>query len=383
MMPPTLHNAPNVSACNHDFYDTPASNTLLVKPASCPRGCCLQWRLYRLHALINMHRDCDYLWVLVAKVWMNGTKVGNQLLSKVPSSGPDAGIVSQHLFPAEPMLGSPGVCNVKSSTYGAKGDYHTDDTAALQKALSDPGCATVFLPKGYYAVTKTLQLPTAGSVVGVSRIYSNIVSHASVSPLVSPENPAWPLVETAAGDHSSATFVGLSIIVMRFCVIGVARFWTALTGLYYTAWWLCDLQSRFRSCCFTRRQHCALNRFGGFFAGLAPRERHLCDSLAVQDRRVARVAHQPCRCFTRTGVLAWAWVDRVVHVLQQPSSSLPRVVFYTGQRPPRHFFIKPVWLVRALVHCGTIAHSTHRLIYALRLRCCSCRLAHQRGSTER
>ena len=169
-----------------------------------------------------------------SKVWLNGTDGGSRLLTKEPSSGPAADLVSQHLFPSEPALGAAGVCNVKEAPYNAKGDYFTDDTAAVQKALSDPACFTtgVFFPKGYFSVTQTLQLSTTGKLIGASRIYSNIVPHPSIERLATASKPAWPLVETAAGPGSSATFVGLSILVWHHVNATFALHWQAKTGVW-------------------------------------------------------------------------------------------------------------------------------------------------------
>ena len=74
----------------------------------------------------------------------------------------------------------------------------TDDTHALQRMLADPKCKIGFLPKGYFAVTRTLTLPPGFSLVGVGRIYSNIVAHASVANILTPGAKPWPLLETAS-----------------------------------------------------------------------------------------------------------------------------------------------------------------------------------------
>jgi len=60
--------------------------------------------------------------------------------------------------------------------FGAKGDGTTDDTAAIQAAM-DAG--DVYLPPGYYRVTKTLVLHEGISMVG-KPLFSEIVSEADI-----------------------------------------------------------------------------------------------------------------------------------------------------------------------------------------------------------
>lgn len=57
------------------------------------------------------------------------------------------------------------VCvNVKD--YGAKGDNTTDDTAALQKAISENAGKCVYIPQGVYKITDTLILPNDCFIMG-------------------------------------------------------------------------------------------------------------------------------------------------------------------------------------------------------------------------
>ena len=48
------------------------------------------------------------------------------------------------------------MANVKDAPYNAKGDSFTDDTNAIQKAIDEN--EYVFIPKGYYRITKTIKL---------------------------------------------------------------------------------------------------------------------------------------------------------------------------------------------------------------------------------
>ena len=67
----------------------------------------------------------------------------------------------------------------KAKEYGAKGDLVTDDTAALQKMLDAPECKLATLDKGYYAVSKTLQMVSTPRFLPTSRQPSRQPSRAT------------------------------------------------------------------------------------------------------------------------------------------------------------------------------------------------------------
>lgn len=174
----------------------------------------------------------------ITPVFWNGTQVpGSEYSNLEGSTGPPPQLAEQHAWGASfPSFQTPGLCNVKDAQYGAKGDYTTDDTAAVQKALDDPACSTgIFLPKGYYAVSKTLTLPKNAVVVGASRIYSNIVPHASVAPYVNQSTNAWPLVATSAGQGTSTTIYALSVIVWHHFNSTFAVQWQCENGYWREA----------------------------------------------------------------------------------------------------------------------------------------------------
>ena len=134
-----------------------------------------------------------------------------------PSNGaaPSPQLTSQHVWASSfPSWFDGAACRAK--TYGAKGDLNTDDTAALQAMLDDPKCSTLAtLDKGYYAVSKTLQMRPGQALLGVSRIYSNIVPHASVPHTIEPGSKPMPLLQTSSGATDSATIGMLSVMVWR------------------------------------------------------------------------------------------------------------------------------------------------------------------------
>lgn len=71
------------------------------------------------------------------------------------------------------------VFNVKA--YGATGDGATDDTAAIQAAITAGGGATVLLPPGDYKVAGTLLMPTGGTILEGAGIGLTTVTQATAN----------------------------------------------------------------------------------------------------------------------------------------------------------------------------------------------------------
>lgn len=63
---------------------------------------------------------------------------------------------------------------VNAKDYGAVGDNSTDNTAALQAALTAATGGTLFIPKGVYRVTAQLNVPNRTTIVGEGPISSEI-----------------------------------------------------------------------------------------------------------------------------------------------------------------------------------------------------------------
>ena len=103
----------------------------------------------------------------------------------------------------------------KAEAYGAKGDLLSDDTISLQKMLDDSKCQIATLDKGYYAVSKTLTMRAGQKLLGVSRIYSNIVAHSSVPHTITAGQKPMALLQTSEGSADSATIGMLSVMGWR------------------------------------------------------------------------------------------------------------------------------------------------------------------------
>lgn len=125
--------------------------------------------------------------------------------------------------------------NVKESTYGAVGDGVADDTAAIQAALvaaetyitsvTDPysttrlGRAGVYLPKGVYLVSGTLDIPGGITFFGDGK-FSSVIRSSYNGPIVraAPTTGVYNLTGTSLhnfgiiGDVAQSSQVGLSLL---------------------------------------------------------------------------------------------------------------------------------------------------------------------------
>lgn len=83
------------------------------------------------------------------------------------------------------LAGSALYFNVKDTAYGAVGDGATDDTSAIQAAITAANAAgggTVFFPSGSYRHTSALSLPPAVSLLGVGPQGSALqIDHATAN----------------------------------------------------------------------------------------------------------------------------------------------------------------------------------------------------------
>ena len=92
-------------------------------------------------------------------------------------SPPPAMLSSQHVWREAdfPSPESHGAVNVKSAPYFATGDGTTDDYAAIQLALEEN--EIVFLPKGYYRISRTLELRADNKLMSVSGALAFLIAH--------------------------------------------------------------------------------------------------------------------------------------------------------------------------------------------------------------
>ncbi|MFW5835241.1 MAG: glycosyl hydrolase family 28-related protein, partial [Pseudomonadota bacterium] len=106
-------------------------------------------------------------------VYVDGRPVA-RVAETQANEAPPADLQSRHLWDARfPHFESPGAVNVKDAPYRARGDGRADDTAAIQRAIDEND--TVFLPKGCYRLTGTLELRPHTRLIGVGQHLSILV----------------------------------------------------------------------------------------------------------------------------------------------------------------------------------------------------------------
>ena len=113
-------------------------------------------------------------------------------------------------------LGVPAWYNVKSAAYGAKGDGTTDDTSALQAALTAAraaGGGVVYVPAGTYLASQSLQIGSnttlVGDGIGVTTLRCKAASLSSFTQVGS--NTGSPLLVNYGSTTASRIQVGPGI----------------------------------------------------------------------------------------------------------------------------------------------------------------------------
>ncbi|MHB1158344.1 MAG: glycosyl hydrolase family 28-related protein [Phycisphaerales bacterium] len=134
---------------------------------------------------------------------------GEDVCEVQKDAAPPVDLISRHVWDDTfPGWQSPGAVNVKDAPYHAVGDGQADDTAALQRAIDEH--EIVFLPKGYYRISRTLKLRAETKLVGISGAFSVIMTRADEGDFADPKNPR-PMVQTAdsAEAHTVVAFVDI------------------------------------------------------------------------------------------------------------------------------------------------------------------------------
>ena len=148
----------------------------------------------------------------LAPIYLNGELQSNPLfVDQAMGQEPPSDLLSRHLWSGPfPSFESAGAVNARSAPYGAKGDSFTDDTNALQKAIDENDI--VFLPKGYYSISKPLKLRARTKLVGINnQLSSLVVRNLESSPMFNnPEEPL-PMVETADDAQANTVIAFLGI----------------------------------------------------------------------------------------------------------------------------------------------------------------------------
>lgn len=170
-----------------DVYVRNASALVAGRPVRLP-GEAKSWRHASEYALRLDPRPWKGF-AYTAPILVDGRDAGAELLQAKTPGPPPADLAERHLWaPDFPLfrsswaLGDPSVINVKEAPHLASGDGKSDDTEALQAALDDAAASgrTVFLPKGYYLISRPLELPPGTRLVGTAQNLSVIMTRPSL-----------------------------------------------------------------------------------------------------------------------------------------------------------------------------------------------------------
>jgi hypothetical protein len=146
--------------------------------------------------------------------YLNGVRGTSNIVSVLgDNAAPPVDLESRHVWDSSfPAIESAEAINVRAAPYSAAGDGIADDTDALQQAINEHDL--VFLPKGYYRVSRSIVLRSNSQLIGVAPHLSVLLpSDATGTAFQNVSKPAPVLV--TADDASASTvvaFIGVSTI---------------------------------------------------------------------------------------------------------------------------------------------------------------------------
>ncbi|GAB6167317.1 hypothetical protein JCM19992_33170 [Thermostilla marina] len=147
-------------------------------------------------------------------VYIDGKRVDRPFVAEIAMDVvPPGDLQSRHLWSDEfPHWQQEDVVDVRMPPYNAAGDGTTDDWAAIQKAVDE--AQVVFLPKGTYALGRTLHLRKDTVLLGAHRCFSWLVPKAvEGGDFMDPANPQ-PVVDTPddASARTTLAFLGIGTL---------------------------------------------------------------------------------------------------------------------------------------------------------------------------
>lgn len=158
-----------------------------------------------------------------APIYLEGKKVEGDLLEVQLGKIPPKTLQEKHLWPGKfPCWECATVVNVKKNPYKAKGDGQSDDTQALQSALDEH--EIIFLPKGYYRVSKTLRMHSKNKIIGVGR-HLSIIMAAPDSAIFKDDQHPCPVLRSSSNKEAANVIALCGVYVPKIARGAYALEW--------------------------------------------------------------------------------------------------------------------------------------------------------------
>lgn len=145
-------------------------------------------------------------------LWLNGAQSQIPYL-KMDFSEPlnPESLIEMHDYPHPfPSGFSSEAVNVKDPPYNAVGNGVSDDADAIQRAINEN--EIVFIPKGTYAISRTLVLNEKTKLVGIGNVQTIITALDGKGDFSDPDKPK-PLVETVDDPDAETVLAFLKLLV--------------------------------------------------------------------------------------------------------------------------------------------------------------------------
>jgi hypothetical protein len=194
----------------------------------------------------------DYPGLATAPVYMDGNRSEEPMVQMLEEAPPE-NLCSRHIWEGKesPCWIQQDAVNVRDC--GVVGDALHDDTTALQAAIDQYD--TLFLPKGAYRISRTLQLRANTCLFGLSPAYS-ILAPLNAGDFADPDNPQ-PVIKTVDAAEARTRLAFFSVYMPRELAPGASMIDWACGG---DSWMRCV----FPSTGFVRLD------FQPLFAGIMP-----------------------------------------------------------------------------------------------------------------
>ena len=171
-------------------------------------GCWLHIKEYAKGVSPHKWHDCQFK----APIYINGTRTDKQVKDIEQNIPPPDDLQSRHLwnYNSFPHFESKKIVNVKMPPYNAMGDGKQDDTEAIQKAIEQN--EKILLPKGYYKITRTIQLLPHTKIIGVAKHLSVLLVTDASGDFCSPSVPK-PIIRSAPDKTAETILAFFEIFV--------------------------------------------------------------------------------------------------------------------------------------------------------------------------